>query len=134
VTTHADATFTVDSWDEQPYDEQDGVKLARVRLTKTFRGDLVGSSSVEMLGAHAGGEPRAYVAMERIVGTLHGRAGSFVLQHTAEASGGEQSSTLTVVPDSGTGELRGLRGQANITRDAAGGHTFTLDYDISSSQ
>jgi hypothetical protein len=68
--------------------------------------------------------------MERIEGRINGRAGSFVLHHSATADRGAQAASWTVVPDSGTGELRGLRGQARIDVSPDGGHTFTLDYDL----
>ncbi|GAC1327174.1 MAG: hypothetical protein NVS2B16_00960 [Chloroflexota bacterium] len=72
----------------------------------------------------------AYVGLERIAGRLLGRSGTFVLHHSATVSRGKQSGTWTVVPDSGTGELRTLRGDALIAVDSAGTHTFELDYDL----
>jgi hypothetical protein len=102
-------------------------------VTKTFHGDVEGESNTELLMAY-GAEERsaAYVGFERVVGSVHGRSGSFALQHSASSDGprGERSATWSVVPDSGTGELRGLRGEAGISVEPGGGHSFTLDYEL----
>ncbi|MGZ3636684.1 MAG: DUF3224 domain-containing protein, partial [Ktedonobacterales bacterium] len=65
-----------------------------------------------------------------IEGHLHGRSGSFVLHHSATMTRDASSTSWTVVPDSGTGELRSLRGEARIVNEPDGGHTFTLDYEL----
>ena len=131
MTTRATSTFSVDSWDQSPVDDTDGVKLGRTRLTKTFQGDLEGQSTVDMLAVQTLAETsRAYVALERIVGHLHGRSGSFVVLHSASGSRGGGSASWSVVPDSGTGELRGLRGEVQITILPDGGHTFSLEYEL----
>jgi hypothetical protein len=131
--THAAGTFEIDSWEEEPFDEREGARLTRTLLTKTFHGDVEGESSAELLMAYAAEEgSAAYVGFERVVGSVHGRSGSFVLHHTASAGGtrGEPSATWSVVPGSGTGDLRGLRGEARIINESNGGHSFTLDYDL----
>jgi hypothetical protein len=130
MSTHAAGTFEIESWEEEPYDEREGAKLTRTRLTKTFRGDVEGESTAELLMAYAAEEgSAAYVGFERVVGCVHGRSGSFVLHHTA-SSGGEPSASWSVVPGSATGELRGLRGVAQIINEPDGGHSFALDYDL----
>ena len=131
--THAAGTFEIDSWEEEPFDEREGARLTRTRLTKTFYGDVGGESTAELLMAYAAEEgSAAYVGFERLVGSVHGRSGSFVLHHTASSGGtsGEPSATRSVVTGSGTGELRGLRGEARIINEPDGGHSFTLDYDF----
>jgi hypothetical protein len=131
MSTHAAGTFEIESWDEKPYEEHDGTRLSRTRLTKTFSGDVEGESAAELLMAYGAEEgSAAYVGLERVVGSVHGRSGSFVLRHSATMERGEGQSSLDVVPDSGTGELRGLRGEARISVEPGGGHTFTLDYDF----
>jgi hypothetical protein len=72
----------------------------------------------------------AYVGLERVTGSVHGRSGSFVLRHSAAMERGAGESNLDVVPDSGTGGLRGLRGEARISVEPGGGHSFTLEYDF----
>jgi hypothetical protein len=130
MANQANGAFDIDTWEDEPFGEQDGVKLSRVRVTKTFHGDVEGRSAAAlvMVGAQEGSA--AYVGLEQVVGSVHGRSGSFVLQHSATSSRGAQSLSLSVVPDSGTGELVGLRGEARIVIGPDGGHSFTLDYDL----
>ena len=131
MSTSVTGTFEIDGWNEKPYDEREGTKLTRTRVTKTFHGDVEGESTAELLMAYGAREgSAAYVGLERIVGRVNGRKGSFVLHHNASGSRGERSATWSVVPDSGTGELRGLKGEARISIEADGGHSFTLDYDF----
>ena len=126
----SEARFDITGWDDQPYDEHEGVKLSRTRVTKTFSGGIEGESTAELLMAFGHDGSAAYVGFERISGRVDGRAGTFVLHHSASASGGEQSAEWSVVPGSGTEELRGLRGRARIAGDSKTGHTFTLDYEL----
>lgn len=131
MSTHAAGTFEIETWDEKPYDEQDGTRLTRTHLTKTFHGDIEGTSTAEMLMAYGAVEgSAAYTGFERVTASVHGRSGSFVLHHSATAARGALSSSLSVVPDSGTGELRGLRGEARISNEPDGDHSFSLDYDF----
>ena len=133
MSTHARGTFEIETWDETPYDEQVGTKLSRTHVTKTFHGEIDGTSTAELLMAYGDVEgSAAYTGFERITASVHGRSGSFVLHHTAtsDASHGPPTATLSVVPDSGTGDLSGLRGEAGISREPDGGHTFSLDYDF----
>ena len=127
--TKATGTFTIESWEATPYDEAEGATLSRTRVTKTFAGEIAGTSTAELLMAMAQDGSAAYVGLERIMGRVHGREGSFVLHHSATMTKDAQSASWTVVPDSGTGELRSLRGTAVITNEPDGGHTFTLEYE-----
>ena len=127
---HASGSFEVTMSPQPPYDTLDGVALGRVTINKRFHGDLDATSVVEMLSAMTGVKGSAgYVAIERVVGTLNGRVGSFVLQHSGTMNRGEAQLTVSVVPDSGTGELKGIAGRMAI--DVADGkHAFTLDYRL----
>jgi hypothetical protein len=132
MTGHARGTFTLDSWEQETYDEAEGATLAEARITKTFTGDLTGTSTTRILTCRAQVETSAaYVGLERFTGTLGARRGSFVLRHDATAHA-EEGSTLawTVVPDSATGELSGLRGGGQISQDRDGGHRYVLEYDL----
>lgn len=128
---HATATFDIDDWKNEPIDDGDGTPRARAHVLKTFRGDLEGTSAAELLlaGTPVDGS-QAYVALERITGRLGGRAGTFLLQHSARANRGVQEAEWTIVADSGTGELTGLAGTAEIIVGADGGHTITFDYTL----
>lgn len=130
VSIHAAGTFVIDTWEPAPYDEREGVNLTRTRVTKTFSGAIEGQSAAELLMVGAQEGSAAYVGYERIVGRVNGREGSFVLQHVATMSRAGQSSRWTIVPDSGTGDLRGIRGEAQIGVEPDGGHTFILDYEL----
>jgi hypothetical protein len=126
--------FTVDAYEPAPFDEQaevpEGFQLSRTRIAKTFSGDLLGTSVTQAVMAVTREGSAGYVAIELIVGTLQGRQGSFLLQHSATATRGAQSGSFTIVPDSGTGRLAGLSGRGDIAVGADGAHTLTLDYDL----
>lgn len=103
--------------------------LGRMSIDKQFHGDLEATSKGEMLSAMTAVKASAgYVAMERVTGTLQGKKGSFVLQHSAFMDRGAQSLKITVVPDSGTDELVGLRGDLGIEIiDKQHYYSFTFD-------
>lgn len=104
--------------------------LGRMSLDKQFHGDLEGTSRGEMLAAGTSVEGSAgYVAIEQFSGTLHGRAGTFILQHSGTMNRGAPTLTITVVPDSGTGRLAGLSG--TMTIDIANGqHSYEFEYTL----
>lgn len=124
-------TFEIGTWEEVAYDDREGVRLCRTRVVKAFSGEIEGESTAELLMAYGCEEgSAAYAGLERVIGRVRGRAGSFVLSHSAAMERGEGTANLSVVPDSGTGELRGLRGEAKISVGPDGGHSFELDYDF----
>jgi Protein of unknown function (DUF3224) len=130
MSERATASFDITTWDEQPYDERDGVKLSRTRVVKAFRGEIEGESTAELLMALAGEDAAAYVGVERVTGRVNGRQGSFVYLHTATAAGGRQSASWAVMAGSGSGELAGISGQIRIDNLPDGGHVLTLDYEL----
>ena len=108
----------------------EGVALGRMTLDKRFAGDLAGTGSGQMLTAMTAVAGSAgYVAIERVVGALHGRTGSFVLQHTGTMDRGEPRLLVSVVPDSGTGALAGIAGRLAIDI-VDGRHFYTFDYTL----
>ena len=114
----------------EPFNKDEGSTLGRMSIEKQFKGDLEGSGKGEML---TGGDPKhgsaGYVAMEQVTGTLHGKRGTFLLQHNGSMNRGEQSLTITVVPDSGTGELTGLVGTLTIKIED-GQHFYEFEYTL----
>ena len=99
-------------------------------IDKQFHGDLEGAGKGEMLSAGTVVKGSAgYVAIERVTGKLQGRSGSFVLQHTGTMTRGVPQLSVTVVPDSGTGELTGIAGKLNIII-ADGKHSFDFEYTL----
>lgn len=128
--TRAEGTFTIDRFDaEPPYDDQDGVKLARAHITKTFAGDLVGNSETDIITVHTE-NPAAYAGIERFEGMMRGRKGGFVLQHNAAGEKGVPWMTWKIVETTGTGELAGIRGAGQIIIGSDGSHSYSLDYDL----
>jgi hypothetical protein len=109
--------------------EEDSVR-GRMSIDKQFHGELEGTSQGEMLTAMSSVKGSAgYVAIERVTGTLNGRKGSFVLQHTGIMNRGEPQLTITVVPDSGTDQLTGLAGKMSIDI-SDGKHSYVLEYTL----
>jgi hypothetical protein len=104
--------------------------IARMSLDKQFSGDLQGTSSGEMLAAGDGTTSGAYVAIEKVTGTLAGRNGSFMLAHHALMNqGSSQAWMVTVIPDSGTDQLKGLSGTMKIVIEK-GKHSYELTYEL----
>jgi hypothetical protein len=102
----------------------------RMSLDKQFHGDLEGVGKGEMLTALTSVDNSAgYVAIERVTGTLHGRIGSFVFQHTGIMNRGQQQLSITVVPDSGTEQLTGIAGHFSLTI-VDGNHQYTFEYTL----
>ncbi len=122
--------FDVKRSPEPPCDLGDGAQAGHMRFDKRFHGDLNATSVVHMLAAMTSTEGSgAYVAIERIAGTLDGRSGAFLTQHSGVMDRGAPSLSLTVVPDSGSGELAGLRGSMKIDI-VDGKHYYTFDYTL----
>jgi hypothetical protein len=125
--TRAVGTFEVKLTPQPAGDSQ---ALGRMSIDKQFRGDLEGTSKGEMLTAGTAVKDSAgYVALEHVSGRLNGRTGTFILQHTGTMNRGQPSLSVTVVPDSGTGELAGLAGSMTIDR-SGGTHAYAFEYAI----
>ncbi len=106
--------------------------IGRMSIDKQFHGDLEATSKGEMLAFMTSVKGSAgYVAMEQVTGALNGRSGTFVLQHSGTMAHGAEQLSITVVPDSGTDELKGLAGKMTIIR-ADGKHSYDFDYDLAS--
>jgi hypothetical protein len=129
VTTSASGTFEVKLVPQAAEPGADA-SLGRMTIDKQFRGDLEAKSFGQMLTAGTAVAGSAgYVAVERVSGTLRGRSGSFTLQHTGTMSHGSFQLSVTVVPDSGTGELVGISGAMKIMIEG-GKHSFEFDYTL----
>ena len=111
-------------------DKGEGSSLGRMSTDKQFQGDMEATSKGEMLTAMTEVKGSAgYVAIERVSGTLHGRKGSFALLHRGIMTGGGHDLSLTVVPDSGSGELVGLAGKMEI-KIIEGRHFYEFEYTL----
>src|SRR6266850_3812633 len=122
VTTHATGTFEVKVTPQPSEDKTDDAALGRMTIDKQIHGDLEATSKGQMLTA-------GYVAIERVSGTLHGRTGTFILQHTGTMNRGALQLSITVVPDSGTGQLTGLTGKMDI-QITDGKHFYDFAYTL----
>ncbi|MEO8999244.1 MAG: DUF3224 domain-containing protein [Rhodanobacter sp.] len=130
MTMHARGRFEVKM---SPQPAQDGIGdlgIGRMALDKQFQGDLEATSKGQMLAAGTDVSGSAgYVALERVSGTLHGRSGTFALQHSGTMTRGAPQLSISVVPDSGTGELLGLAGTLAITI-TDGQHFYDFEYTL----
>ena len=127
----ANARFAIKSWDEKPYSEgQDLPKLTRAVVTKTFTGDIEGEGHVEYLMMYCIDGSATFVGLERVVGHLGGKAGTFVLQRTGIFENGVAKESYVVISGSGTGELRGLRGEGTSAVGHGTDHPLTLTYEL----
>lgn len=128
---HAAGTFEIKMTTQKPDNPVEQASgFSRRTSEKQFHGDLEGTSVGEMLGLVTETKGSAgYVALEWVTGKLGGRAGTFVLQHSATMTRGDGQLKITVVPDSATGELAGLSGSM-IIKIEEGKHFYEFDYSL----
>ena len=128
---HATGAFDVKINPQPPDEKSGGAAVGRMLLDKHFHGDLEATSKGTMLAAGTGAKNSSggYVALEIITGSLKGRTGSFILQHSATMNRGVPQLSITVVPDSGTGQLTGLAGKMNIII-TDGKHSYDFEYTL----
>ena len=126
MTNRATGTFEV-----KMSPQEADMSVGRMTIDKQFQGDLVGASKGQMLMASSDSVKNSagYVAIEKVTGTLNGRRGSFYLQHNGVMTRGVGELTITVIPDSGTDQLVGLRGKMNIII-AEGKHSYEFEYTL----
>ena len=127
----ATARFSIKSWDEKPYSEGPGLpKMTRAAVSKTLTGDIEGEAQVEYLMMYREDGSATFVGLERVVGTLAGKSGSFVLQRTGAFEDGVAKESYAVIRGSGTGELQGLRGEGETAVGHGLEHPMTLHYEL----
>jgi hypothetical protein len=125
--SHATGPFEVKI---TPQDDKLGDGISRMLLDKQFHGDLEGASKGQMLASGSAKSSGAYVALETFTGSLHGKSGSFALHHTGVMTKGTPTLMITVVPDSGTGQLAGIAGKMTINIAADGKHSYDFEYTL----
>ena len=127
----ANARFAIKSWDEKPYDEGQALpRLTRATVTKTFSGDIEGEGRVEYLMMYRRDGSASFVGLERLVGRIGDRSGTFVLQRIGAFEGGMAKESYSVVSGSGTGELATLRGEGRTEVGHGVEHDFALTYEL----
>ncbi|HZQ67518.1 MAG TPA: DUF3224 domain-containing protein [Terriglobales bacterium] len=130
MTHHATGSFDV-KLAPQATSDPSNANFARMSMDKQFHGDLEATSKGEMLSSATSVKGSAgYVAMELVTGTLQGRSGSFTLQHSASMNRGTPQLSITVVPDSGTGQLQGITGKMDIRIEPGGKHYYDFAYTL----
>ena len=126
---HATGLINVKTYVPKPYDEPtEGPKLIRISVTETFTGDIVGEGTAEFLQVVRPEGSASFVGVERVLGKIGRRSGTFVFQNEGTLEGKTVSGSWFVVPGSGTGELRGLRGDGGFTAELGQHAKITLDY------
>jgi len=135
VSARATGTFKIQGWDEKPYTEiEGGRKITQASVKQAFAGDVEGEGSVEWLMCYRSDETADFVGLQRIVGQIEGRSGSFVLLQTEGTfDGKEAKGKLSVARGSGTGELEGLRGTGEFSAPHGGEPSISLDYELDDS-
>jgi hypothetical protein len=127
----ANARFAIKSWDERPYSEtQDQPRLTRASVMKTFTGDIEGEGQVEYVMMYRSDGSATFVGLERVVGRIGGKTGTFVLQRIGVFENGQAKESYSVIPGSATGELQGLRGDGSSAVGHGMEHPFSLNYDL----
>jgi hypothetical protein len=126
---HAEATFGLKSWDEKNYNElEGGPRLTHVIATKSYQGDIEGEGKLDYLMMYRSPASASFIGLERVVGSVAGRSGSFVLQHSGTFEGGVAKVIVSVVPGSGTGDLQGMSGKGGFDAGHQPPYAMTLDY------
>lgn len=127
----AHARFAITAWDEKPYREgADRPKLTKATVTKTYTGDIEGEGHVEYLMAYLTDGAASFVGIEQVTGRLGGKSGSFILERTGVFEGGQAKEIYSVIPGSGTGGLKGLRGEGRSSVGHGMEHPFVLSYEL----
>lgn len=132
MANHASGPFDVKLTPQKPDNkEAEAANLSRMSVDKQYHGDIEGTGKGEMLASRPDAKGSGvYVALERVTGTLKGRSGSFVLEHSGTMTRGVPRLIITVVPDSGTDQLVGLEGTMMINIAADGKHSYDLTYTL----
>jgi hypothetical protein len=120
--------FKIESWNEETYSQaKDGPAFFRASVSQTYSGDLEAKSNIEYLMTTFSDDTSTFIGIEEILGELEGKSGSFLLEHDGTHRDGVAKSEFVIIPNSGTGELAGIRGKGSYeaTHETA---ELTLDY------
>ena len=123
--------FEVTAWQENSYDEGPGLpKMTWVHATMRFTGDVDGNAILAFLMMYRDDGTASYAGLHRITGRVHDKSGSFVIQETGVFDGRVSRGKWTLVPGSGTGELKNLNGSGSASATSKTDSSYTLDYDL----
>jgi Protein of unknown function (DUF3224) len=133
MAARATGTFKIDNWDENEIlQTESGSKITNAKVSRSFDGDLEGEGSVEWLMGYSEDGTATFVGLERVVGRIGDKTGTFVLQHVGTFDGQVSKAQLTVVPGSGTGDFAGLRGEGSFEAGLGpeGERSIKLDLEV----
>lgn len=123
------ATFQITGWNETVLqDMANGAKLSHAKVTLQYTGAIIGDSTVDLVMAYSVDGTARFAGMERVTGTVHGRTGSFVLQHDGSFAAGRARSSFQVVVGAGTGDLAALRGGGSY--EAGHGEAAMVSFEL----
>jgi hypothetical protein len=127
--TRATGHIQVATYEPTTYDKpEQGPELVEIRVHESFTGDITGEGTVRFLQAAYPDGTASFVGVERVVGAIGGRSGSFLLQDEGTLANQVVTGSWFVVPGSGTGELTGLRGEGGFTAALGENADIHLDY------
>lgn len=127
----ANARFAITAWNEKPYSEvPDQPRLTRASVSKNYTGDIEGEAQVEYLMMYRSDGSATFVGLERVVGRIGDKTGTFVLQRTGMFEGGQAKESYSVIAGSATGDLHGLRGDGSSAVGHGMEHPFILSYEL----
>jgi len=127
---HATGTIAVSKYEPAPYDTTAETKLVAINVEETFAGDLSGAGTARFLQASRPDGSASFVGMERFVGTVGGKKGSFILEDRGTLTGDQVDGSWSIVPGSGTGELAGISGDGGFKAKLGQHASITLDYEL----
>lgn len=131
MTTHAASSIAMKQWDERPYAETEGTpKMTRANGADLYHGDIEGESTFELLMIYGDDGLSPFVGLERFVGRIGERQGSFAFSIDGAHQEGQVKATIAVIPGSATGDLKGLRGKGELAWLDEKTSSITLDYDF----
>lgn len=123
--------FKITSWNETPFSEvQEGGKLTRASITKSYAGEIEGEGVLEYLMTYFMDGSAEFYGLERVTGQIGNRSGSFIFQHTGSFKNGKMNQKSIVVAGSGTNELKGLRGENTLSAGHQQEYPFTFQYEF----
>lgn len=135
--THGEGTFEIKSWDEntwdgRPHKDVTGAKQTYAVVKELFHGVIEGESDAHSVMSYRDDNSANYVGLQTVSGKVGGRSGSFVMQSVGayDPKTGIAQTTLTIIPGSGTGDLKGLTGKGTYTAAHGDQQPYTLDYDF----
>lgn len=131
MTKTAQGTFEIQDWDEKTYQQLDrGGKLTEAKVTQKFTGDLEGEGKVIWLMAYPDPKTATFVGIQRVVGSIGGKKGSFLIQTIGTFDGKTAQGDWTLIAGSGSDELMGISGEGTFGAPHGSTAEYQIDYEL----